>query len=112
MKNQVQLIGFISGDTEEGVTEQGKPFVKSAVTTTERYPDPDDASQRITEHMTHNIVVFGTLALKCQGLLKEGVQVILQGKLVHHPWTDKEGIKRVITHVQVLDIMVLFVPKS
>ena len=104
-KNKVQLVGFLGGDPELKETTTGRKVARFTVATNETYLN--NQGETVTETQWHHLVAWGKLAEKAEQELNKGMQVSVEGKLVHRSYVDKEGIKRFTTEVNVQELAVL-----
>lgn len=105
IKNKVQLIGHLGGDPEVKVLESGKKMARFRVATNETYRTA--AGEKKTETQWHTLVAWGKVAEVAEKILKKGAEVAIEGKLVSRTYTDKEGVKKYITEVQVSEVLLL-----
>ena len=105
LKNKVQLIGNLGNAPEVRNTESGKKLVRFSVATNESYRN--GKGEKITETQWHNLIAWGKVADIAEKYLIKGTEVAIEGKLVNRNYTDKEGIKKYITEIQVNEILML-----
>lgn len=105
LKNKVQLIGNLGNAPEIRNTENGKKFARFSMATNESYRS--HSGERITETQWHNLVAWGKVADLAEKFLVKGTEVAIEGKLVNRSYTDKEGVKKYITEVQVNEVLLL-----
>ncbi|MEL6924512.1 MAG: single-stranded DNA-binding protein [Bacteroidota bacterium] len=105
MKNRVQLIGAIGRDPEMRRFENGKALMRIVVTTSETYKN--DKGDMVTSTQWHPVVAWGRLAERMEKYLRKGSEVVLNGKLTHRSYEDKEGVTKYVTEV-VADEFMLF----
>ena len=103
LKNKVQLIGNLGNAPEVKNTENGKKLVRFSLATNESYRNAN--GEKVTETTWHNLVAWGKVADIAEKYLTKGKEVAIEGKLVNHSYTDKDGIKRYSTEVQVNEIL-------
>lgn len=92
MINKVTFIGNLGKDPEVHRLENGAVVAKFSLATNENYKDKSGEWQTVTEW--HDIVVWRQLAERAETQLKKGMQVYLEGKLIHRKWEDNDGNKR------------------
>ncbi len=97
MINKVILIGNAGKDAEIRRLESGNVVGKFSLATSENYKDKAGEWQQRTEW--HDIVVWGQSAERAEKTITKGVQVYVDGKLMHRTWEDKDGNKRRTTEV-------------
>src|SRR4249919_441869 len=105
LKNKVQLIGNLGNNPEVKTTETGKKLVRFSVATNENYRNAN--GEKVTETQWHNLVAWGKVADIAEKYLAKGTEVVIEGKLVHHNYTDKEGNKKYVTEVEVTELLLL-----
>jgi len=105
LKNRVQLIGHLGNAPEIRKTETGKKLVRFSVATNESYKNSN--GEKITETQWHNLIAWGKLADIAEKLLIKGTEVAIEGKLINNNYTDKEGVKRYNTEIQVNELLLL-----
>ncbi len=109
LRNRVMLIGHLGQSPETKHFENGNSLSKFSIATNESYKN--DKGEYVTETQWHNLVLWGNLAKTAEKYLDKGKEVIVEGKLQTRNYTDKEGVKRYVTEVQVSDL-VLMSPKT
>jgi single-strand DNA-binding protein len=105
LKNKVQLIGHVGQKPQVRNFEGDKKMVRFSVATNETYRNAQGA--KVTDTQWHTLVAFGKVADIAEKYLDKGSEVALEGKLVNRNYTDKEGIKRYVTEVQVSELLLL-----
>jgi len=105
LKNKVQLIGNLGGKPEIKEMESGKTLATFSVATNETYRNAK--GEKVTETQWHRVVAWGKVAEIALKYLDKGKEVAIEGKLVNRSYTDKGGIKRYITEVQVSELLML-----
>jgi single-strand DNA-binding protein len=105
LRNKVQLIGNLGMDPEVRTLESGKKFAKVSLATSETYKNPK--GDRITETQWHNLIAWGKTADIVEKFCKKGSELAIEGKLITRNYTDKEGIKRYVTEIEVNELLLL-----
>lgn len=105
LKNKVQLIGNLGNNPEIRTMEGGKKMARFSVATNETYRTAK--GEKVTETQWHNLIAWGKVAEIAEQFLSKGSEVAIEGKLINRNYTDKEGIKRYITEVQVNEVLML-----
>ena len=105
LKNRVQLIGNLGNAPEVRKTETGKKLVRFSVATNESYRNTN--GDKVTETQWHNLVAWGKLADIVEKFLSKGSEVAIEGKLINRNYTDKEGIKKYVSEIQVSELLLL-----
>jgi single-strand DNA-binding protein len=102
LRNTVQLIGRLGKDPE--VKEFNKTKKASfSIATTDVYKNQKGA--KVEDTQWHNIVIWGQLAGVAEKYLKKGMEVCVEGKLVHRNYETENGDKRYITEINVNDLV-------
>lgn len=105
LKNKVQLIGYVGQKPQSRTFDNDKKMVRFSVATNESYRNASGDKQ--TDTQWHNLVAFGRVAEIAEKFLDKGTEVALQGKLVNRQYTDKDGVKRSSTEIQVSELLLL-----
>ena len=105
LKNKVQLIGNLGNAPEVKSTESGKKMARFSVATNESYRNAK--GEKVTETQWHNLIAWGKIADIAEKYLAKGTEVAIEGKLVSRNYTDKDGLKKHITEIQVHEVLLL-----
>lgn len=105
LKNKVQLIGNLGMNPEIKAIAGGKKMARFSMATNESYRDSNGVKQ--TDTQWHNLVAWGKVAELVEKYLSKGNEVVIEGKLINRNYTDKDGVKRYSTEVQVNEIVLL-----
>ena len=105
LKNKVQLIGNVGNAVEIKNTESGKKLARFSIATNESYRNAK--GEKVTETTWHNLVAWGKVAELAEKLLLKGTEVVIEGKLTNRTYTDKDGIKKYVSEVQVNELLLL-----
>src|ERR1700755_2334078 len=105
LKNKVQLIGNLGSNPEIRTTEGGKKMARFSVATNESYRNAK--GEKVTETQWHNLIAWGKVADIAEKYLVKGTEIVIEGKLVHHNYTDKEGNKKYVIEIQVHELLLL-----
>jgi single-strand DNA-binding protein len=105
LRNKVQLIGNLGNNPEVKALESGRKLVKFSLATSESYKTK--SGDKVKETQWYNLVVFGKIASVAEKFLKKGSRVAVEGKLTNRNYTDKNGVTRFITEVQVSELLML-----
>jgi single-strand DNA-binding protein len=104
MKNRVTLIGNLGQDPEIKSIGSGRKMARFRIATNERYKNAKD--ELVEDTQWHSVVAWGKQAESVEKLLKKGSEVLLEGKLTHGDYTDKDGVKRYTTDVDLQSFLV------
>ena len=105
LRNKVTLIGNLGMDPEVKQTEGGHKLAKVSLATNESFKN--NKGEKVTETMWHNLVAWGKTAEIMGKYLQKGSEVVIEGKLINRNYTDKAGVKKYITEVQVNDLVIV-----
>lgn len=105
LRNKVQLIGNLGQNPEVKELNGGKKVAKFSLATNETYKNK--AGEKVTDTQWHNLVAWGKTAEIIEKYLKKGSEVAVEGKLLNRNYTDKEGVKRHVTEIQVSELLML-----
>jgi single-strand DNA-binding protein len=105
LKNKVTLIGNLGMDPEFKETENGYKLAKVSIATNETYKN--NQGEKVNETMWHNLVAWGKTAEVMSKYLHKGSEVVIEGKLVNRNYTDKAGVKKYTTEIQVNDFLII-----
>ncbi|HMP92130.1 MAG TPA: single-stranded DNA-binding protein [Phnomibacter sp.] len=103
--NQVQLIGNLGTDPEIRETANNGKTARMRLATNEDYRSAAGAIVKRTHW--HNLRATGRQAELAETLLKKGYEVAVAGKLVHTHYTDKAGLKRHFTVIEIAEIQIM-----
>ncbi len=105
LRNKVQLIGNLGMNPEIKSLDGGKKLAKMSIATNESYKNAQ--GELVKETQWHNIIAWGKTAEIIEKYLKKGSEVAVEGKLVNRNYTDKEGIKRYVTEIEINELLML-----
>ncbi len=105
LKNKVQLIGNLGNAPEIKMTEGGKKLARFSMATNETYRTA--GGEKVTETQWHNLVAWGKVADIAEKFLSKGTEVAIEGKLINRSYTDKQGVKKYVTEIQVGEVLLL-----
>lgn len=105
LRNKVQLIGRLGMDPEIKALDGGKKLAKMSIATNESYKNVK--GELIKETQWHNLIAWGKTAGIIEKFLTKGSEVAIEGKLINHNYTDKEGVKRYVTEIEVSEVLLL-----
>mgnify|MGYP000147273170 CR=1 FL=1 len=105
LKNRVHLIGNLGFDPEVREIAKGRKVARLSVATNETYKNA--AGERVTDTQWHTVVAWGATAEAVERMLRKGMPLALEGKLVHRSYETKDGQKRYITEVVMSDFQLL-----
>ena len=103
--NKVILVGNLGADPEMRQTSSGDPVCTLSVATSEKYKNRDGELQTTTEW--HKVVLFRRLAEIANQYLRKGSSAYFEGQMKTRKWTDKNGLERYTTEVEVSELKLL-----
>ena len=105
LRNKVQLIGNLGMAPEIKTLEGGRKLAKMSIATNESYKNAK--GELVKETQWHNLIAWGKTADIIEKYLKKGNEVAIEGKLINSNYTDKEGVKRYVTEIEVNEVLIL-----
>jgi len=105
MNNTVRLIGNLGFDPEVREIAKGRKVARMSVATNESYLNA--AGERVTNTQWHTVVAWGRIAEQVERRLAKGTPVMLEGRLVHRSYADRDGVKRHATEIVLSDLKVI-----
>lgn len=105
LRNKVQLIGTLGNVPEVKNTENGKKLARFSLATNEMYRNV--RGEKVKETTWHNLIAWGKIADIAEKYLTKGTEVAIEGKLISRCYTDRSGVKRYITEVEVCELLML-----
>ena len=104
MKNRVQLIGHV-GQEPEVKTVNDKKVANVTLATNDSYTN--DKGERVEQTEWHRITAWGKTAEIIEKYVSKGKEIAIEGKLSHRSYEDKDGIKRYVTEIVAIEILLL-----
>lgn len=96
-KNFVELIGNTGATPEIKTFDSGKKVASFNLATSEYYKN--EQGEKIEKTQWHTVKAWGKLAELIEKHVQKGDSLLIEGKLQHEQYEDKEGVKRYSTHV-------------
>jgi single-strand DNA-binding protein len=103
--NKVILVGNLGADPEMRQTSSGDPVCTLSVATSEKFKNRNGELQTTAEW--HKVVLFRRLAEIANQYLRKGSSAYFEGQLKTRKWTDKTGLERYTTEVEVNELKLL-----
>ena len=98
--NKATLLGYAGRNPEMRKLPSGDDVAEFSLATTERFRRRDDTVDESTEW--HTIVAFGPAAEAVRKLVRKGVPVLVEGRIVTRSWIDRTtGAERRATEIVV-----------
>ena len=105
LKNKVQLIGHLGAAPELKTLDNGNTLAKMRIATNETYWN--SKKEKVTDTQWHVVTAWGKTAEIAGKYLSKGSEVMIEGRLTHNEFTDKDGQKRYFTEVVVNELLML-----
>ncbi len=105
LRNKVQLIGNLGNAPEIKNTSNGTKLARFSIATNEVYRNAK--GEKVKETTWHNLIAWGKVADVVEKYLEKGSEVAVEGKLISRSYTDKTGIKKYISEVEVNELLML-----
>jgi single-strand DNA-binding protein len=99
------LIGNLGQNPEIKTLDGGKKLAKFSIATNESYRNAN--GEKVTETQWHNLVAWGRLAEIIEKYITKGSEVAVEGKLTYRTYSDKDGVKKYFTEIQVNELLML-----
>lgn len=103
LRNKVQLIGNLGAAPEVKNLDGDKKMARISIATSETYTNAK--GEKVKDTQWHNVVLWGKQAEFAEKYLNKGSEVLIEGKLINRNYTDKDGVKKYVTEVQVNEVM-------
>jgi len=103
LANSVSLIGHLGIEPELKKFGNGKMCTRLSLATHDSYKS--ESGEWVNHTTWHNLVIWGKMAESALKNLHKGDQVAVSGKISTRNYTDKEGVKRFFTEIEVSDFM-------
>ena len=104
LRNKVTLIGRTGKKVEIVQFENGK-LAKVSLATSDHYTNA--MGEKVEETQWHNLVCNGKLADIMEKYVEKGKEIAVEGKVIYRTYDDKDGTKRYITEIRVMEILLL-----
>jgi single-strand DNA-binding protein len=104
MKNRVQLSGHVGQDPEVK-TVNNKKVATLTIATNDFYFN--EKGDKVEQTEWHRITAWGKTAEIIEKYVTKGKEIAVEGKLTHRSYDDKDGNKRYVTEILVLELLLL-----
>ena len=98
--NKVILMGNVGTDPEIRYVET-RPVASFRLATTERARTLPNGTTIPERTEWHNIIMWDGAAETAEKYIRKGTRLLIEGKLRHRIWEDRNTIKRTVTEVYV-----------
>jgi single-strand DNA-binding protein len=104
-RNKVQLIGNLGDKPDIRIAENGKKTARFSIATHD--VSKNEAGEKVTDTQWHNLVAWGRIAELAESMLEKGSEVMIEGKLVHHNFVGRDGVKKYYTEIHVNELLLM-----
>jgi single-strand DNA-binding protein len=104
LRNTVNLIGRLGKNPELKEFTNSK-LATFSIATSDNYKNKE--GEWVDNTTWHNVKAWGKTAELCSNLMKKGVEVAIEGKLVNNTYETKEGEKRYTTEIEMREFIIL-----
>jgi len=105
LRNKVQLIGRLGAKADFKVLDNGSSMARLSLATNEIYKN--QKGERVEDTTWHQLVAWGKTAEIIHKYTDKGAEIAIEGKLINRTYTDKQGVKKYITEIQINDVVLL-----
>ena len=107
MLNKAQVIGYVGKEPKISTTQNNAKIASFSIATTEKSYTTQNGVTIPERTEWHNIVVFGTLAEVIEKYVHKGSRMYIEGKMRTRVFTDKNGVQKTITEINVDNLEML-----
>lgn len=104
LRNSVHLMGRCGNAPELKTFENDRKMARFSLATDDVYTNAK--GEQVKEVTWHNVVAWGKQAELIAQLLNKGSEVTLEGKLNNRSYTDKDGVKKYVTEIELREFVV------
>ena len=105
LRNRVQLIGNLGSNPEIKNIGNNRKMALLKIATNESYRDA--SGKKVENTQWHSVIAWGNVADIAERFLEKGIEVAIEGKLVHRNFDDKSGNKRYVTEIVANELVML-----
>jgi single-strand DNA-binding protein len=103
LKNKVVLVGRLGAKPEETVFSSGNKKVRFNLAVSESFKNK--AGEWVNNTEWHTITAWGKVVDRVMKVMDKGMEVMIEGKLIHNQYETADGQKRSSTEVVINDFM-------
>ena len=103
--NSVRLLGNVGNNPEVKTFEDGNKVARLSLATNEVYYNKQKEKITITEW--HSLNLWGKKAELVENYVTKGDRLLIEGKLKYSSYTDKDGILKYKTEIEVNELQFL-----
>lgn len=107
MLNKAQVIGYVGKEPKISTTQNNAKIASFSIATTEKSYTTQNGVTIPERTEWHNIVVFGKLADVIEKYVHKGSRMYAEGKMRTRAFTDKNGVQKTITEINVDNLEML-----
>ncbi|MBL6661230.1 MAG: single-stranded DNA-binding protein [Crocinitomicaceae bacterium] len=107
LRNKVSLIGRLGRDPEMITFDSGKSLTRFSMATHQKYKSKNGEWNE--DIQWHNVSAWGALGQRMNEILSKGKKIIVEGRLIHQTYENKNGERKNRTVVEANEFM-LFDP--
>lgn len=107
MLNKAQVIGYVGKELKISTTQNNAKIASFSIATTEKSYTTQNGVTIPERTEWHNIVVFGKLADVIEKYVHKGSRMYVEGKMRTRTFTDKNGVQKTITEINVDNLEML-----
>ena len=107
MLNKAQVIGYVGKEPKISKTQNNAKIASFSIATTEKSYTTQNGVTIPERTEWHNIVVFGKLADVIEKYVHKGSRMYVEGKMRTRTFTDKNGVQKTITEINVDNLEML-----
>ena len=105
LRNKVSLIGRLGKDPETVTFESGKSLTRFSMATHQKFKQKNgDWNEDV---QWHNVNAWGPVGERMNNILSKGKKVIIEGRLIHQTYQNKEGERKNRTVIEANEFMLL-----
>ncbi len=105
LRNKVSLIGRLGKDPETITFESGKSLTRFSMATHQKFKQKNgDWNEDV---QWHNVNAWGPVGERMNNILSKGKKVIIEGRLIHQTYENKEGERKNRTVIEANEFMLL-----
>lgn len=107
MLNKAQVIGYVGKEPKISTTQNNAKIASFSIATTEKSYTTQNGVTIPERTEWHNIVLFGKLADVIEKYVHKGSRMYVEGKMRTRTFTDKNGVQKTITEINVDNLEML-----
>ncbi len=109
MINKVILLGYVGDEADVRSFEGGSQMARLRIATNEKIHIRK--TNEVRQHTEwHNVIFWNEAAKFVDKYIHKGTQVYVEGALRRREWTNKEGVKQIITEIYGTEIKIVSQP--